>query len=126
VRACLTAIDHNTNVDRQPARDEDGEKRYNIVNSRDGQIWTAKPIMERKNYARRQEIIDEVVQVEDRNDHPEFNVAHRVVTVSYSVMIGFFGSGYDRLQSAVIIYKFASVNNCSCTVCTFFFTCLDT
>jgi hypothetical protein len=63
VRACLTAIDHNTNVDRQPARDEDGENRYNIVNSRDGQIWTAKPIKESKNYAWRQEIVDEVVKV---------------------------------------------------------------
>jgi solute carrier family 8 (sodium/calcium exchanger) len=70
VRACLTAIDHNTNVGRQPARDEDGENRYNIVNSRDGQIWTAKPIMERKNYAWRQEIVDEVVQVEVRNEPP--------------------------------------------------------
>jgi hypothetical protein len=63
VRACLTAIDHNTNVDRQPAHDVDGEHRYNIVNTRDGQMWTAKAIKEPKNYAWREEIVQEVVQV---------------------------------------------------------------
>jgi hypothetical protein len=64
VRACLTAIDHNTNVERQPALDEDGENRYNIVNSRDRQVWTSKIVKEPKNYAWRQEIVEEVVQVQ--------------------------------------------------------------
>jgi hypothetical protein len=45
VRACLTAIDHNTNVDRKPALDVDGESRYNIVNSRDGQVRKKNHIM---------------------------------------------------------------------------------
>jgi hypothetical protein len=59
----LTAIDHNINVDRQPAKDEDGEDRYNIVNTRDGQVWTAKIIKEPKNTAWRQEIVDQVLNV---------------------------------------------------------------
>jgi hypothetical protein len=63
VRACLTAIDHNNNVDRQQAKDEDGEDRYNIVNTRDGQIWTAKIIKEPKNTIWRQEIVDQVLEV---------------------------------------------------------------
>ncbi len=39
VRAALTAIDYNSNVGRMPAVDKDGEARYNVVNSRDGQVY---------------------------------------------------------------------------------------
>ncbi len=63
VRGALTAIDHNHNTDRKPALDYDGEERFNIVNSRDGQIWTAKPIKEPKDTSWRQEILEEVLQV---------------------------------------------------------------
>jgi hypothetical protein len=63
VRACLTAIDHNYNVDRKPSRDVDGDERYNIVSTRDGLVYTAKTIMEPKNTAWRQEILSEVLQV---------------------------------------------------------------
>lgn len=38
VRAALTAIDYNSNVGRNIAKDRDGEARYNVVNSRDGQV----------------------------------------------------------------------------------------
>jgi hypothetical protein len=38
VRAALTAIDYNSNVGRKLATDKDGEARYNVVNSRDGQV----------------------------------------------------------------------------------------
>lgn len=38
IRGCLTAIDHNTSVDRKPSVDVDGESRYNVINSRDGQV----------------------------------------------------------------------------------------
>lgn len=63
VRACLTAIDHNSNVNRKPALDLDGEERYNVVNTRDGQVWTAKLMKEAKNTNWRKEITDEVLQV---------------------------------------------------------------
>jgi hypothetical protein len=63
IRACLTAIDHNCNAERSPALDIDGEERYNIVSSRDGQVWTAKPIMESKNTSWRKDIVCEVLQV---------------------------------------------------------------
>lgn len=61
VRACLTAIDHNTNVNRQVTKDEDGEDKYSIVNSRDGKQWTAKAIREPKNTAWRQRILTNVL-----------------------------------------------------------------
>jgi hypothetical protein len=63
VRACLTAIDHNNNVNRKPALDLDGEERYNVINTRDGQVWTAKLVKVAKNTTWRKEIADEVVQV---------------------------------------------------------------
>jgi hypothetical protein len=74
VRACLTAIDHNTNVDRQPAKDEDGEDRYNVVNTRDGQIWTAKPIKEPKNTVWRQEIVENVLMAVRRGMPPKGDI----------------------------------------------------
>jgi hypothetical protein len=70
VRACLTAIDHNCNVDRKPAVDEDGEERYNVVNSRDGQIWTAKVVKEPKSTAWRQEILHEVLEAVRSRSEP--------------------------------------------------------
>jgi hypothetical protein len=63
VRACLTAIDHNCNVGRQPITDIDGDERYNVVSTRDGTLYTAKTIMEAKNTAWRQDIMSQVVQV---------------------------------------------------------------
>jgi hypothetical protein len=61
VRAALTAIDHNSNVNRKPALDKDGEERFNVVNSRDGQVWTAKIVKEPKNTKWRNEIVEEVM-----------------------------------------------------------------
>jgi hypothetical protein len=63
VRAALTAIDHNSNVNRKPALDHDGEERYDVVNTRDGQVWTAKVVKEPKNTTWRNEIVGEVLQV---------------------------------------------------------------
>lgn len=61
VRACLTAIDHNYNVDRSAATDKDGEDQYNVVASRDGQIYTAKAVKMPKNTKWRKEILDKVL-----------------------------------------------------------------
>ena len=63
VRAALTCIDHNSNVNRKQALDQDGDGQYNIVNSRDGLVWTAKPVKEPKNTSWRGEIAGEVLQV---------------------------------------------------------------
>jgi solute carrier family 8 (sodium/calcium exchanger) len=62
VRGCLTAIDHNSNVNRKAAKDMDGEDQYNVVPSRDGQIYTAKLVKEPKNTKWREEIMNEVLQ----------------------------------------------------------------
>jgi solute carrier family 8 (sodium/calcium exchanger) len=62
VRGCLTAIDHNSNVDRSAAKDKDGEDQYNVAPSRDGQIYTAKLVKEPKNTKWRREIMNEVLQ----------------------------------------------------------------
>jgi solute carrier family 8 (sodium/calcium exchanger) len=61
VRGCLTAIDHNYNVNRSAAKDRDGEDQYNIASSRDGQIYTAKLVKEPKNTKWRQEIMQDVL-----------------------------------------------------------------
>jgi hypothetical protein len=74
VRACLTAIDHNYNVDRRTALDVDGEERYNIISSRDGQIWTAKIVKEPKNTSWRQEILDEVVEAVRCQEEPGIEI----------------------------------------------------
>ncbi len=63
VRAALTAIDHNSNVDRKPALDHDGEERYDVINTRDGQVWTAKVVKEPKNTTWRNAIVGDVLQV---------------------------------------------------------------
>ncbi len=74
VRACLTAIDHNRNVDRKVALDSDGEERYNVVNTRDGHIWTAKSIMQPKNTKWRGEIVDEVLEAVRNRSPPTMEV----------------------------------------------------
>lgn len=74
VRACLTAIDHNSNVDRKMALDVDGEERYNIVNTRDGQVWTAKPIMQPKDTSWRGAIVEEVLGAVRSNTPPSVEV----------------------------------------------------
>jgi solute carrier family 8 (sodium/calcium exchanger) len=61
VRACLTAIDHNCNVNRSAAKDRDGEDQYTVTASRDGQIYTAKLVKEPKNTNWRQEILENVL-----------------------------------------------------------------
>ncbi len=61
VRGCLTAIDHNYNVNRSAAKDRDGEDQYNIASSRDGQIYTAKLVKEPKITKWRQEIMQDVL-----------------------------------------------------------------
>jgi hypothetical protein len=43
--------------------DLDGEERYNVINTRDGQVWTARLVKEAKNTTWRKEIADEVIQV---------------------------------------------------------------
>jgi transposase-like protein len=64
VRACLTSIDHNSNAERQLALDVDGDERYTISSTRDGQTYTAKAIKEPKDTTWRDTILDEVVQVD--------------------------------------------------------------
>jgi hypothetical protein len=63
VRACLTAIDHNMNVERKPALDHDGEKRYNVTSTRDGLVFTAKEVKEPKDTSWRKDILGEVLKV---------------------------------------------------------------
>jgi solute carrier family 8 (sodium/calcium exchanger) len=62
VRGCLTAIDHNCNVNRPAKKDKDGEDQYTVTVSRDGQMYTAKPVKVAKNTAWRAEIMAEVVE----------------------------------------------------------------
>jgi solute carrier family 8 (sodium/calcium exchanger) len=62
VRGCLTAIDHNSNVNRPAAKDRDGEDQYNVAPSRDGQIYTAKLVKEPKNTKWRVDIMNEVLE----------------------------------------------------------------
>jgi hypothetical protein len=62
VRGCLTAIDHNSNVNRPAKKDKDGEDQYTVTASRDGQIYTAKPVKVAKNTVWRSEIMAEVVE----------------------------------------------------------------
>jgi solute carrier family 8 (sodium/calcium exchanger) len=62
VRGCLTAIDHNSNVNRPAKKDRDGEDQYTVTVSRDGQAYTAKPVKEAKNTEWRMEIMEEVVE----------------------------------------------------------------
>jgi hypothetical protein len=62
VRGCLTAIDHNSNVNRPAKKDRDGEDQYIVTVSRDGQVYTAKPVKEAKNTEWRTEIMEEVVE----------------------------------------------------------------
>jgi hypothetical protein len=66
VRGCLTAIDHNVNVNRKTALDHDGEKMYTVVSTRDGLVYTAKEVKEPKDTSWRQEILCEVLQVRKR------------------------------------------------------------
>ena len=63
VRACLTVIDHNRNVDRKPRKDRDGDDKVVSVTTRDGQDSKERTIMEDKNTIWRQEIMAEVLQV---------------------------------------------------------------
>jgi hypothetical protein len=62
VRGCLTAIDHNCNVNRPAKKDKDGEDQYTVTVTRDGQMYTAKPVKVAKNTAWRAEILAEVVE----------------------------------------------------------------
>jgi hypothetical protein len=78
VRACLTSIDHNSNAERKLALDVDGDERYTISSTRDGQTYTAKGVKEPKNTAWRDAILGEVVQVE--NVYGTYTIA-RVLTV---------------------------------------------
>ena len=45
------------------AIDRDGDGRVNIMNSRDGQIWTAKPVKEAKDTSWRAVIASRVLEV---------------------------------------------------------------
>jgi solute carrier family 8 (sodium/calcium exchanger) len=63
VRACLTAIDHNTNVDRGAALNRDGEQIYHFKCSRDGEVWTAGEEKEAKDTSWRTKIMDNVLEV---------------------------------------------------------------
>jgi hypothetical protein len=74
VRGCLTGIDHNFNTDRQPALDIDGDERYNVIATRDGQVWTAKLVKEPKDTSWRQEIADEVVEAVRRGAVPTVKI----------------------------------------------------
>jgi solute carrier family 8 (sodium/calcium exchanger) len=84
VRACLTAIDHNSNVDRKAALDVDGEERYNVVNTRDGQIWTAKPIMQPKNTSWRGAILAEVLEAVRSHTTPSTEIPTKEHLKRYS------------------------------------------
>ncbi len=79
VRAALTAIDHNSNVDRKPALDHDGEERYDVINTRDGQVWTAKVIKEPKNTTWRSEIVAEVLQVRKKTLMNNYGIPNEYV-----------------------------------------------
>jgi hypothetical protein len=79
VRAALTAIDHNSNVDRKPALDHDGEERYDVINTRDGQVWTAKVIKEPKNTTWRSEIVAEVLQVRKKTIMNNYGIPNEYV-----------------------------------------------
>lgn len=84
VRGCLTAIDHNTNAGRKAALDHDGEKRYNVVNTRDGLVYTAKEVKEPKHTSWRREILEEVLQV--RTASPlQYPNTSRVGAVQYCI-----------------------------------------
>jgi len=61
VRGAITCIDHNYNVNREQARTKAGELRYNIVNSRDGLVWSAKPIPVDKDESWKGEIMTNVL-----------------------------------------------------------------
>jgi hypothetical protein len=45
------------------AIDKDGDGMYNVVNSRDGKIWTAKPVKEAKDTSWRAVIASQVLEV---------------------------------------------------------------
>ena len=62
MRGCLTAIDHNCNVNRPAKKDLDGEDQYAVTVSRDGQMFTAKPVKVAKNTAWRAEIMAQVLE----------------------------------------------------------------
>ena len=63
VRGCLTAIDHNSNVDRATAMGSNGEPIYQFKCSRDGEVWSAHEEKEAKDTTWRQTILSKVVKV---------------------------------------------------------------
>lgn len=74
VRGALTALDHNSNVNRKNATTADGSSRYNLVCSRDGKRWFVRIVKEKKTTVWRDGICTFILECMERNVSPNVTI----------------------------------------------------
>jgi len=74
VRGCLSAIDHNCNVNRPAKKEVDGDDKYERKKSRDGQHYSAKKVKVAKDTRWRAEILAEVVEAVRTHTEPTVKI----------------------------------------------------
>ena len=62
-RTQLAVLDHNSNVHRQQAVIQKGEKRYNVICLKQRNNWVAKPIKEPKSYEYINSMMKDVLKI---------------------------------------------------------------
>lgn len=62
-RCQLAALDHNAGASLQQAVTKNGQRRYNVVFTKQGKAWVAKPIKAHKNKQYVQDMVDRVIEV---------------------------------------------------------------